>query len=145
MVKGHPKDEHGRYKAGAYKKTPETVKMILDNLKLGLNRDDSAELAGIDKKTFYNWLNSDSSFSTAVKKAELECKQRLVAIVQKAAVNTWQAAMTLLERKYPDEFGQKKFPDMAIMNKEGGQILIKFEDDRKALPKPEPNGKEEEP
>lgn len=43
----------------------------------------------------------------AIKTAQLNLKRQMLAVVKKAAVTHWQAAMTLLERKFPDEFAQR--------------------------------------
>jgi len=77
---------------------------ICDNLKTGMNREDTCLLLGIHRDTFYSWMKK-ADFSDAIKKAETECKKRNITIIQKAAITTWQAAAWWLERKHRDEFG----------------------------------------
>ena len=84
---------------------------IIDELckyiKQGMTQKDAAILADINELTFYRWKKKYVSFASALKKAEMECKHRNIAIIQKAAITTWQAAAWFLERKYYEEFGQK--------------------------------------
>lgn len=84
----------------------EIVKEICGYLRAGNTQKDSALLSGITEKTFYEWMKK-SEFSEPIKKAEQECKARNIAIIQKAAEKTWQAAAWYLERRYHDEYALK--------------------------------------
>lgn len=86
---------------------PEITLEISNYLQNGNNRTDSCILAGISYETFTVWMKDKPEFSESVKKAEAHCKARNIAIVQKAALTTWQAACWWLERKHPDEFALK--------------------------------------
>lgn len=86
---------------------PEIVSEIAQYLQNGSNRTDAAVLAGINFDTFNEWRKEHPEFSDAIKKAEATCKNRNIAIVQKAAITTWQAAAWWLERKHPEEFALK--------------------------------------
>lgn len=90
------------------------VKDILDNLKLGMTRTDTCELLGISYETFSNWCKSKPEFFSAVKNAEMECKKRNVGIVQKASIETWQAAAWWLERKFREEFALRQVLDVKV-------------------------------
>lgn len=83
---------------------------ICTYLQNGSSREDVVDLVGVDRSTFYTWMKERLEFSDAVKKAEQICKTRNIQIIQKAAVNVWQAAAWWLERKYPNEFGLKMRP-----------------------------------
>jgi len=87
---------------------PEIVEEITNNLRLGLGRVDCVDLSGICYDTFLEWIAKYPEFAEAIKKAEKQCKQRCLAIIQKAAIETWQAAAWLLERKYKDEFSLRQ-------------------------------------
>jgi len=86
------------------------IKEICDNLKIGINRTDTCDLVGISYETFTVWMQKPE-FSERVKKAEIECKKRNISIIQKAAINTWQAAAWWLERKYSEEFALKNLTE----------------------------------
>jgi hypothetical protein len=72
-------------------------------------------LAGIHEATFYNWIKWGEAqargryfeFFEAVKKAEAEGQAALVATINVASKDSWQAAAWILERKYPEEWGRK--------------------------------------
>lgn len=59
------------------KYTPERVRTICDAIERGETNETAAKLGGISRSTFFEWLNSRSDFSDAVKKA-------------KAAFEDWQ-------------------------------------------------------
>lgn len=86
------------------KYSKEIVKRILDNIKIGLNQDDSAAEAGLSETQFYEWKKSKPEFAKALKDAHLSRKKRNLAIISKAAITKWQAAAWDLERRYREEF-----------------------------------------
>jgi hypothetical protein len=88
------------------KYTPETVERICQFLKAGNTRKTSAIASGIGETTFYEWMNDKPEFSESIKRAEEEAVARNVAIINKAAQDTWQAAAWWLERRRRDEFGK---------------------------------------
>lgn len=79
---------------------------ICKYLEQGMTLKDTAALTGIAQETFYQWLKKPE-FSEAVKKAEMKCKQRNIALIQKAAITTWQAGAWWLERRHSDEYALK--------------------------------------
>lgn len=83
------------------KYTPETVQTICHALKLGATRTAAADYAGVSYDSFKRWFDTKAEFCEAVKKAEAELQLRCLARVVKAAEDgSWQAAMTLLERRF---------------------------------------------
>ena len=97
------------------KYSPEMTLEITKRLEIGLLRTDSCQLAGIHYDTFCEWMKKPE-FSDAVKKAEIKCKERLCAIIQKAAITTWQAAAWWLERKLSSEFALKTKTELSDPN-----------------------------
>jgi hypothetical protein len=91
-------------------------KVILDSIAAGVPRKFAAMRAGIDESTFHFWVRKGKrakrgphfQFFQSVKKAEADAIARNVAIVQKAAAKTWQAAAWWLERRHPDEFARRE-------------------------------------
>lgn len=86
------------------KYTPEIRDEFATLLSQGMGRVDACSLADICYDTFLEWLRNKPEFAESIKKAEAKCKQRNIALIQKAALTTWQAAAWWLERKYKDEF-----------------------------------------
>ena len=88
------------------KLTPEVRKQILEALKLGCTRAHAAACGGVSERTLYGWLKRGTEehrgtyvqFSQDVKKAEAECTQSMLKIIQDAAAKDWKAAAWCLER-----------------------------------------------
>jgi hypothetical protein len=95
--------------------TPEVQARIVEAVAAGNTRHDAAEYAGVGRSTFLAWLARGRKKNgrngrpyrdllDAVKKAEAGAVVRNVAIIQKAAQKTWQAAAWWLERKNPQDW-----------------------------------------
>lgn len=90
------------------KRTPEVLETITNVIKVGGTQVDACRSAGISEQTFARWKRDHVDFVNAIQKAETECRIRKIARIDKAGrEGTWQADAWFLERKYPDEFGQK--------------------------------------
>lgn len=108
------------------KRTPEVEARICDVLRTGNTRKAACDYAGIDQDTFANWLARFSDFSDAVKKAESECEVRNVALIQKAAQETWTAAAWWLERRRPDDWARKD----KLQHEGGIRVTVAYEGDK---------------
>jgi hypothetical protein len=94
--------------------------VIVAAVRNGNYRTVAAKLAGISPNTLQMWLadakdNPDSKYwrlRTDMETAEAECEADMVEVVRDAALsgrpNTWQAAMTWLERKDPARWGRNE-------------------------------------
>ena len=109
------------------KYSDEIVKEICKYIRAGNSHIDAAGLVDIDESTFYRWREKRASFASALKKAELECKARNIAIIQNAAQTTWQAAAWHLERKYSNEFALKQINE--LVGKDGQPLQFTFKVD----------------
>jgi len=114
------------------KLTPETKEDIVKALRAGNSRRDSALYAGVSETTFYSWMARGregeplySEFLEAVEKAEAQSVVRNVAIIQRAAEETWQAAAWWLERKRPDDWGRRQRMDIGA-DKEELEVIVKI-------------------
>lgn len=78
----------------------------------GASNKDIAAALGIADSTFYAWCNQPKTplqmeFSDALKKAEADYKNALLAIIAKSAKEKdWKAAAWILERRYPAEYAR---------------------------------------
>tara|TARA_Y100000310_G_scaffold251998_2_gene258647 strand:- start:4565 stop:4978 length:414 start_codon:yes stop_codon:yes gene_type:complete len=108
------------------KLTPELQKKIVDAIAAGNFNDVAAQYAGIVPSTFYRWITEGEAacsgikkeFSDAVKEAAARAQIRMVAIINTAANQSWQAAAWWLERKYYQDWGRKQ----QVMGEGGGPI-----------------------
>lgn len=98
----------------------------------GLTIVDACEYSGISEKTYYNWLNKDTTqikddderkkfvqFLQDIKKAQSECQMYCLDFIMKD--KSWQSKAWLLERRFPDRWAKK---DMTI--NENNEKVINF-------------------
>ena len=82
------------------KYSPEITQEICKYLRAGNTQRDSSKLAGISEETYYTWKKTHPEFSEVIEKAELECKARNIAIIQRAGEN-----VIFTEQKYAKQIG----------------------------------------
>lgn len=106
------------------------VEKITESIKKGNGRVAACKAAGLNYQTFLNWLNPlhnnyDLEFLEAIKKAENQgrevVKETCVNVIINAATDkekpVWQAAAWMLERKFPEDYGNRQSIDHS--NKDG--------------------------
>ena len=93
--------------------TPELTEKICEYLASGCYVCTACDLCGIDQSTYHRWRERGENgeepyceFVKAIKDAEARAEARAVALVQKAMVDDWKAAMTWMERKFPDRWSR---------------------------------------
>ncbi|CAN5420774.1 hypothetical protein BH11PLA2_BH11PLA2_32730 [soil metagenome] len=93
-------------------------KVLLTAVRAGLPLKHAAKLAGIGRSTLFKWLAKGRSESRgprrdlvdALKKAETELMREALDSIRKIAktAKQWTAWAWLLERRWPDDFGQQR-------------------------------------
>lgn len=125
------------------KLTPELIKEASDLVKMGNYTETVCKYLGIGDTTWYRWMKEGEAeksgikrdFWESIKKAESYAEIRNVQIIQKTAEKAkddpklWVAAMTFLERKFPDRWGRKDKvkADLQHTGKDGGPIKTEHE------------------
>lgn len=125
------------------KLTPELIKEAVDLVKLGNYIETVCQYLGIGETTWYRWMQEGEKaksgikrdFWESIKRAEAHAEIRNVQIIQKAADKAkddpklWVAAMTFLERKFPERWGRKDKvkADLQHTGKDGGPIKTENE------------------
>jgi len=96
------------------KLTSELQKNLIKCIRAGSYIVVACKAVGITEKTFYEWIKKGekgiepySKLSKSIKKAQERAELRNIITVQNAAKENWVAAMTFLERKYPQRLGKK--------------------------------------
>lgn len=106
-----------------------TIEVIANAIRAGANVQDAAHHAGVSKASLMDWLaygraarveGITTIYSTLldrVERARADCKLESIAIIRQAARDRvengvkkpgqWAAAAWWLERRYPDEYGQR--------------------------------------
>ena len=107
--------------------TEETVKRICARLEIGATKDAAAAKAGIGVSTFMGWQkrgrdeqrrradgergNPNESryvdFLESIEGAELIGEDTLIARINDASAEHWQAAAWILERRHPKKYGRR--------------------------------------
>lgn len=104
----------------AQKMTSEVRDTLLLALRCGAPIEAAIAFAGVARQTLYGWLRqgaidrTDHRINTryAVFHRQYEeaigaCEVRLAKLVSEAAQNDWKAAITLLERKWPERWARR--------------------------------------
>lgn len=98
---------------GNEKCTEELIERALKLKKGGANNADISAAVGVNPSTLSQWINhpkskNQTALSKALKKAEADYKNALLAIIARdAKERDWKAAAWLLERKYPAEYAKR--------------------------------------
>src|SRR4029077_11539126 len=88
------------------KKTKTIVKRLFDGIKRGVPYAMACELAGVAEETFYQWRQRDPAFDAEVLKVTRESTFALLDTILEARHENWQAAATLLERRWARYYGR---------------------------------------
>lgn len=130
------------------KLTPETQARIVQAIEVGATYELAAQFGGVCYDTFNNWMRRGEAeqarrdnprvqegtkvwddeqpylqFFEAVKSAEGKAAIKWLALIDKAASDSWQAAAWKLERRYPETFG-RRVVQQEVSGKDGGAIEV---------------------
>jgi hypothetical protein len=103
------------------KLTPQVQGRIVQAIRSGNYANVAARYAGIDERSYFGWMQRGEregsgiyfQFFLAIKDAESAAEVEAVAQVRLAARESWQAAMTWLERKFPERWGRRERIDVS--------------------------------
>ena len=101
------------------KKRPKLTKKLAALIQTGNYASTACASVGVSESAYYDWLAKGDrdneqgvesvyvEFSEAIKSAEADAEMEAVTAIRSAFTNSWQAAMTYLERRYPDRWGRR--------------------------------------
>lgn len=90
------------------------------------NITDSASIAGIDRRTYYNWLESDDDFALAIMDSEANLNDEIrQVLIDKAAQGDMTAVIFYLKNRHPDF---KPQPTTLIQNNFGDHAKKELEE-----------------
>ena len=130
------------------KLTKELIELLGTALQNGNYIETACDFVGINRATFYRWLQESEEddakpilkdLSDTVRKARAQAEMRNVLRIQKAADDSWQAAAWWLERSQPKKWSKQTNVELSGVN--GNPINVAL-DTRAALlelltPKPD--------
>lgn len=103
------------------KLTPAVAERIAKALEQGMPQETAAKLAGVEPRTFYEWMaqgrredgrHEYQQFAQAVTLARATFQESVIAEIRNAftpgehGVRDWRALAWLMERMFPEQFGQ---------------------------------------
>ncbi len=102
----------------------ERMAALLSAVEQGLYAGDVANAAGIARSVYFEWRAGGASpaVKAAIEAAETVLKRRMLRHVTDAAPTQWQAAMTLLERRFPSEWSRRD----RVTHEHAGAIGLEF-------------------
>lgn len=114
--------------------TPDVTARFLQAVRAGNFIEDAAVFAGIDRGTYYRWLEKAEDprpeyqvyrdFRDTAIAARTESKVGHVLNLHNAGKKHWQASAWYLERSYPEQFGRRR---LEVTGAEGGPIRVDVE------------------
>jgi hypothetical protein len=91
--------------------TPEARKKAVLRLieTRGLRPRQAALAAGVGSSTYYDWLDGDREFVSAIEMSEAKFESAMVGSIvhDGLTLRSWRAKLELLERRFPDRYGQR--------------------------------------
>ena len=106
---------------------------VLQSLAHGTSRAVAAQAVGVSGESLRRWIEVDPAFALAVAKAEAEMVTSLVGVVYATAhsvtregqptQSAWLAAMTLLERRHPEDWARRDRIDISMEIREEAKRL----------------------
>jgi len=122
------------------KLTPELQKNLIKYIQAGSYVVVACKAVGISEVTFYDWIKRGEAgeelylkFLKSIKKAIAKTEIKNIAIVQVAAGKNWQAAMTWLERKYPQRWARRDKLEVKTKKTVISKQVIEFRKAEKVL------------
>lgn len=112
------------------KLTAEIQSRICEAVRAGNYLDVAAQYAGIGPATFHRWFargakeraGAYAAFHAAVTKAERDAEVALVATRRRQAIDNWQAAAALLERRYGRRWGRRQTIEAVVQEELRGAL-----------------------
>lgn len=98
----------GNDKGRKTKLTDEMREEIRQKLELGFNYKDVCMAVGISFETFNTWRKNFPDFSDLVDKANMKVKEISLKSIRMGEIRDWRAGAWRLERRWPDEYKEKK-------------------------------------
>ena len=126
------------------KLTHEITTQICKYIETGVPAKHACQAVGITEKTYYEWINKGktqktgkySKFSKSIKKAHSHHMAHNAAIIEKAAQNgKWQASAWMLERRHPDEWGNRQYQKIEHSGKIDIELFKQYLDEDDSKPK----------
>lgn len=102
-------------------KIKEQLKVVATNLKFGMSYNDAARAANVNPSTFYHWKkraqDGEEPYATCwleIDNALPKAEAYLAGLMYKHAQKNWQAALSILERRFPDRWTKRDISQVLL-------------------------------
>ena len=89
------------------KYSDEVTRKVIKALKQGVSIKGACGYAGISTTTYYEWLRVHEDFRRAVDETQYYVEQKALKELRSLAKDNWRVWTWLLERRFPDQWGNK--------------------------------------
>jgi len=104
-----------------YKYSEDLAMVICTYLRKGCTIEAACQAANIGRSTYYTWLDEIPQFKEFVNATESDVEANLLD--QIANYGDWRAAAWILERRYPQRWGQKRELDVNVTKQTGVDVV----------------------
>lgn len=82
----------------------------------GMTGRSAALACGVGASTFYEWVDADSGFRDRIATAERGFEKAMLGVIVGSAIKhgSFRAAIAILERRFPDQYGVKASLDVHV-------------------------------
>jgi transposase len=137
------------------KLTPQVRDAFAAHIRRGVWIERAASLVGIDKGNLYDWLKRGESetsgphhdFRHAYERAQAEAEEKLSGFVFDAAEKDAKIALSILERKFPNQWGRRQLIAVEAVKPNERTTPFAFRvvgEEVTALPEPSPQDPEDD-
>lgn len=96
------------------KRDPAKLEVLLNLIRIGIDKNTCAWAAGVEPKTLYNWINNDPKFAAEVEQASAQARASTINKIHKAADTDWKAAAWKAARLWPRWYSERQ--ELSVMS-----------------------------
>jgi len=104
-----------------YKYSEDVAMVICTYLRKGCTIEASCQAANINKRTYYRWMEEIPEFKEFVNATESDVEANLLDTI--TSFGDWRAAAWILERRFPQRWGQKRELDVNVTKQTGVDVV----------------------
>ena len=104
-----------------YKYSQDVAMVICTYLRKGCTIEAACQAANIARSTYYAWMDEIPEFKEFVNATESDVEANLLETI--TSYGDWRAAAWILERRYPQRWGQKRELDVNVTKQTGVDVV----------------------
>lgn len=104
----------------------EIVEAICTALAAGISIRAACAQVNISEQTYYDWKDKYPEFNHAVNSTRPNFELQMLELIKMAAITDWRAAAWILQKRYPDAYGDKREVDFNMNKTDGTEQVLSF-------------------